>query len=803
MRAAPEKTPTTEIDSSEREEETTTTETATTTDGTAADEPKLVSDPTCATCGEDLSPQEIAGQFGYWCPSCCDFQEPATTASPAATDHGESALAADEAGSGKTTNGPIGAANRDILYFIAFQKHEKAREYIIDEATPDGHFHLKGGEQPVHDCCMDAKTEADDGEYPECPTHDGPDEWPHMLPIYDEEKDDDERQAFEAIMSEVGVRKAIEVLDLDGGKWEEQFDVLESQNRVVGVHEYLALWTARKGRICFIDETPDLLADNPTVDVEGLIRAANTLNRCGELAENGDDDDEDDEGSESEAETFHELAQFTRSIIDLITGGSDTPDSLAALDAPSVESDPVTINRIVDPADLPEDVDPDEVEERTYREYKGEGRQYSKHYCHAVERELPGERLAKVKVEYGETIVNRMRDDHWEGTPLCLDQVFAAAVEAGLDREAAMKAVAVPSVLEYCPWCHSDLTNDNGARCCSSDSCDWHEAHNTITHEDGEQARASAWIETDATDAPINLSGRILPLSSELPDPADTIVLDATATPEKVGALFKANSENRPAVSGETAHDMPNLWTTQVLDGQYHASTISSDGSDTLRERIQRTIDTAATVHERPLYLVKKGLVSEFDFPENAEGLHYHAARGLNRSECDAVVCIGAPHADVSDHRRDAELLAMGRDDVRAGGDEHGTRRDAPNPPVYRKLYFEDDDGRGRAVATKHYTGLTGSLFRETREKELSFRPSIGFGHCWPVTMSKSTPTYSRTSRRAWTSTRSPPSRSSPIPSRRCSPSPKARSNCSKPSATWSLEMARRLPCRCADRTAR
>jgi hypothetical protein len=73
----------------------------------------------------------------------------------------------------------------------------------------------------------------------------------------------------------------------------------------------------------------------------------------------------------------------------------------------------------------------------------------------------------------------------------------------------------------------------------------------------------------------------------------------------------------------------------------------------------------------------------------------------------------------MDDLRDDAELLAMDRDHLRAGGDEHSTRRDAPNPPVYRKLYYRDDDGRGRAIPTKHYTGLTGARFREEREDEL------------------------------------------------------------------------------------
>lgn len=58
----------------------------------------------------------------------------------------------------------------------------------------------------------------------------------------------------------------------------------------------------------------------------------------------------------------------------------------------------------------------------------------------------------------------------------------------------------------------------------------------------------------------------------------------------------------------------------------------------------------------------------------------------------------------------------MDHDHLRVGGDEHSTRRDATTPSVYRKLYYRDNDGRGRAISTKHYTG---ARFREEREDEL------------------------------------------------------------------------------------
>jgi hypothetical protein len=66
----------------------------------------------------------------------------------------------DDAGAGKTTNAALAAAGRNRPHFVAFDKHAKAHEFITDPATPDDYFHLKGGTQPKHDCCMTAVVEA-------------------------------------------------------------------------------------------------------------------------------------------------------------------------------------------------------------------------------------------------------------------------------------------------------------------------------------------------------------------------------------------------------------------------------------------------------------------------------------------------------------------------------------------------------------------------------------------------------------------------------------------------------------------
>jgi hypothetical protein len=229
---------------------------------------------------------------------------------------------------------------------------------------------------------------------------------------------------------------------------------------------------------------------------------------------------------------------------------------------------------------------------------------------------------------------------------------------------------------------------------------------------------------SDLDDEEPALAFKQLPDPDDLPDP---LVLDATATPDKVAGLYGQESVD---VEGDRPVDLTDqLRVTQVVGGrhgdddrfhvggQYHAQTIKD--SDALQERIQSTIDTAAELHDRPLFGIRKDLIPLFDFPGHGEVLHYGGARGLDFEECDAVVCIGAPHPNIDDLRRDAELLAMDRDDLRVGGEEYSTRRNAPNPPVYRKLLYEDENGDGLAVPTKAYGGLVGSLFYEAREKEI------------------------------------------------------------------------------------
>lgn len=568
----------------------------------------------------------------------------------------------DHAGTGKTTTTAIAAARRERDHAVLFQNHKKAREFQTDDVTPDGYFHLKGGAQKREDACMDA-----DHADRDCPRHQHNSECPHMCPIYDRDKEDDTRQQYEALASEVGPVKAHQMLELHNDvkcAWLKQFDGLEHKDRIVGVHEYQRLKTVRADRDVIIDEQASPLADDRTLGVDDLVRTGNLLERLAELH------------GEEKSENLEAFADFTDNLVALITD-PDAPDTLDQLEPPDVNWK--TFIDVKDPI-------------------SGAGEK----------KQLSAETLAELKVEFSETILGRMQPlEGWEGTPICMDTILLAAREAGLHDTAVRRAVAAPISLDHCPWCHSQTDAMNGARVCTD--CGWAEQENTILKQDSERARGNVRVKTDHEDRPLAIDSRVLPLQSELP--SEPLVLNATPNPSAVEGLYGAE----PVVMGDGPVEA-NMHVTAAMDGQYHHSTVAQ--STSARRRIQNTIDTAANVHDKVLVIGKKDARSMFDFPDNTDWLHYHANRGLNRSECDAVICIGAPHPAVDDLERMAELLAMDTD-MRVGGEEHSTRADAPNPPVYRKLLFEDDNGQGRAVPTKAYTGLVGDMFRASREDEL------------------------------------------------------------------------------------
>lgn len=614
----------------------------------------------------------------------------------AALDSDALEIWADAPGAGKTRNAGIGVLRRDVSHFAAFDKHRTCREHvtdpILDDAVPTGvdaddavdvFHHQKGGAQRRYDVCMDA-----DHAGEPCPEHGETVDCPSMCPVYDLPDDDPRRALYKAVEREVGSLDAHLILGLDdedehpwhGGDcaWQRSYAAAEASRHVAGVHPYLTQQLARDGDLTIVDETPGLNATDRTLDVEDLTRQANAIEHIADAQPRDD----------PTRYTLRRLADLARDVVGAITD-PDAPDDLAALDAPAV----------------------------CWTAYEASNSAAGNY----VEREPPeeswhlAEALARAKIRYGEAIRRRMHRDEWDGAPISVDPLLAAAVDAGLDREPVMRAVALPPTLDVCPWCRGDLDVANGARYCPDGGCGWTEREDALIRRDGDRGRAIAWLQTGDRRERDGLAYRDLPLPSDLPPPDETLVLDATATPAKLACLFGVDRDD-VVVSGDEPLDVPGMRLIQVADGQYHKSTIKQ--GETARRRIQRTIDTAADVHERPLYIVARKLKPLFDFPDDAEVLHYHAARGLDRSECDAVVCIGAPHPDLDDLRRDARLLAMHRDDD-VGGEEYSTRRDAPNGPEYRRLHYEDETGQGRAVPTKAYSGLLGDLFRETREKEL------------------------------------------------------------------------------------
>lgn len=592
-------------------------------------------------------------------------------------DQGGLRIFGDDAGTGKTTNAGIAAGEDDEPHAILFEMHEKAREYVTDAPTPDDYFHLKGAEQKREAACMDAD-HADEV----CPIHGHENDCPSMCPVYDLPRDDEFRELFDRLVEEVGPVEAHLLLNPhDDGEctFLDQFDTARHADRLVGVQQYLQLSTVTDDRKVIVDEKPSSLRSQRDLSVRQLTRAGNALAAR--------------EGKTAVARTLRNFGAFTTRVVDVLIGDSNAPDSLEELDPPTVAWD-------------------------AYQSYDDAAGNYME-YVEPEEDWHLAEALAKAKVAYNEAILRQVRDDgeEWDGTPLCFDALLAAAAEAGLDREQVGRAIAAPVTLRDCPRCSTPVEYHEGRGICPE--CDWDEATDTITTPKTEPARAQVYLDL-SDDASPALVYDHLPLAGELPDNA--LVLDATPTPKRVDTLFnEAGSAGDVVLEGEAALEA-NVNLTQILDGQYHYRTIAE--SDRLQDRIQNLIDTAGGLYDRPLFVLKRGLMDIFEFPENAEILHYHAVRGLNRGDCDAVFCLGAPHADVDDLKREAELLAMHRDDVRVGGEEYSTRRDsegnlAANPPVYRKLNFEDDAGRGRAVPTKAFSGLVGDLFRETREKEI------------------------------------------------------------------------------------
>jgi transposase len=475
--------------------------------------------------------------------------------------------------------------------------------------------------------------------------------------------------------------------DSDGNcPWMRQFDTAESADYLIGVHEYQLLSTATDNRQVFVDESPSSLKSEYELDSQTLLEYRSALDSVASFLQPTD----------KRHHTAQRLADFCADLLDALST-ADSPE-LADVSEPTPcwsawgEKDPVAghISKTSDPDDNWQTL----------------------------------EALAQFKTFYVSTMLRRMDRGEWDGEPLNLNHLFAAAAETSDSPVPWLQSIEFQHRLSSCPRCHSDFDDQNGSRVCSNDGCRWDETEDFHTTGAEPTARTTAHLNAVGHGDNASVTVSRYPRPAQLPD--DPTILDATATTDKLSALYGI-PESSVSVFGDDTYDS-NMHVTQVLDGQYHASTIrngmvDADGS-TLpssewtggASKIQQTIDRAGNLYDSPLFTVKKSLKHLFDWPDNAVVLHYHALRGLNRAECDAVICIGAPHPDVDDLSREAELIAS-TSSIRVGGVEHSTRQDAPNPPVYRTLNY--DSSPGISIPTKHYTGLVGSLFRESREKEL------------------------------------------------------------------------------------
>jgi len=589
----------------------------------------------------------------------------------------------DAPGIGKTTSTAKGAVALDRPHIVYLPTHENAWEFQNDDDKPDGYFHLKGPEQPREDECMAAKVHDR-----QCEDHNERSECPRMCPIYNLDEDDPTRLAYERLANEIGPGAAHRELNLteDEGhycEWRNQFIIIEHRQRIVTVQNYLTLPNSRR------TGEDDVTRDNIVDDCQGLLDDGRHLG--GQELKHVSHELEQLEPKDDFNTVVQNIATFVDDIVDTLQSKEpdEDPDelSLAELESPTVEI-------------------PDWVTART-----------------SDEDDRLAETLAWAKYAYNERIINQLKADSWNGAPLCMDAIFAAAAEAGLSGESVRRAIAAQPSFNQCPRCGESKESDQtgGYEC---DECGWDESEDALL-EDDEPVRAIAWIGADPEDddmsPPPVLGYRELPLLSELPEPENTLILDATPTPEIYTSLFGVSTDAVTVEGNEpveiTAH------VTQIIDGQYHESTIDRPESDK-QSRIQEVIDRRCDRFSDVLVVGHKETRRLYDLPENAEWMHFYAGRGLDRSDFNAVIVIGAPHPNERGLRREARLLATGRDDVRVGGTEYGTRRNedgdiTAEPPVYRKYNYADDTGVGRAVPTKAYSGMMGTLFEDKREKEL------------------------------------------------------------------------------------
>lgn len=307
------------------------------------------------------------------------------------------------------------------------------------------------------------------------------------------------------------------------------------------------------------------------------------------------------------------------------------------------------------------------------------------------EYEATAEELARLKVEFNDSVI-------YGYLPLepCFDAILGALATVGYEPEACCAAIDGPDTLEYCPHCHAPTQGDPP----ECPNCFWEAGRFDILDAYRESySRVTAHADGD------RLVYTAIPAVGDLPD--RVMVLDATARPEIVGALFGVDPGDITVC--EPPDVEPNMHVMEISNGQYHASTIAGDKGAPLRRKIQRAIDYADREHEGVLYAIKRSLEGYFDIPEQGNIVkNYHALRGMNvqdhfEGKDDIAVClIGAPHPHIE---KQAHV-------VRALGFEADESEFYEERPVVV-------DGEEISVETKAYPGLLGEFFESDRSDEL------------------------------------------------------------------------------------
>lgn len=614
-------------------------------------------------------------------------------------------------GEGKTTNGTDGAAVRERPFVVALPKHENCREFQLDEMKPDGCFHLKGAAQPIGDECMDAAID-------DRTCHDHPGTCPSMCPVYDLDPDHPKRVLFDVFAAAGKSRRAHAILDLydepwhgDSCAWLDQWDTIENVDRIVTVHQYLPLKSIREHGDILIDDIGGGFVDDETVTFDDLSRCRKGLQRYADSAKDGD----------RVADTLRLLAIFTDNLLEeLADGATDLRD----LEAPTF---PETTRTFESREEIPDHVDEADITKTRTKQYVGEAGQYNFVEAYEVVTTDLAETLAQARHFYEESVITAMKHGEWNGTPLCLDTVFgalAAALDDEEDARAARVAVESDVTLDTCPRCSSRLQARDGARMC--DDCGWHEEYGRLTQDHTPPARIDVDVATTEGGEVVGLVDRRLPSTNSLPDPGDVLILDATPQTAVYAAVFGVDPES-VHVEGDDAYSLPNATVTQFTNGAYHQGTLKD--SSVARAKIQKCLEKVDTIHDDVVCVSLKKVAAMFDWPETSveDVMNYYSLRGLDAAkDAAAIVLVGAPHPNEDDLRAEGRLLALDNPGVRAGGRELSTRTgnrddpdDDPGPPIYRKLNYVDDDGKGRAMAAKRYSGITGDLFDARHEDEL------------------------------------------------------------------------------------